>query len=168
MIDDTDVANNNSPDETLLQEYEEFILERARNDVDSYTTNEKVQVDLLRVLKELKAPLKTFKEVLDWASRAASTGYNFTRAQPTRATVLNSIYQRQNMKHLLPQTKKLQLPHSKKTIDVIYFDAKAVFASMLSCPVLNKDENFMFHNNDPFFPPPDLNTSLGYKATHEL
>jgi Plavaka transposase len=172
--DDTNVANNNSPDETLLQEYEEYILERARNDVDSYTTNEKVQVDLLRVLKELKAPLKTFKEVLDWASRAASAGYNFTRAQPSRATVLNRLYQRQNMKHLLPQTKKLQLPHCKKTIDVIYFDAKAVFASMLACPLLNKDENFMFHNNDPFSPPPnpcnyvgDLNTSLGYKATHE-
>ena len=43
LIDDTDFANNNSPDETLLKEYEESILERARYDVNSYTTNEKVQ-----------------------------------------------------------------------------------------------------------------------------
>jgi hypothetical protein len=41
LIGDTHVANNNSPDETLLQEYEEYILESARNDVDSYTPKEK-------------------------------------------------------------------------------------------------------------------------------
>ena len=47
------------------------------------------------------------------------------------------------MKGLLPKEKLLYLPYSKRTVSVIYFDAAQVFASLLSCPLLNRNENFM-------------------------
>jgi hypothetical protein len=175
--DEMDISNtmDNSPDESILQEYEEMLLSGMYgNNTSIYSTDEKVQLDLLQLLKKLKAPLKTFKEVLNWASRASSAGYCFTKKQPSRKAVLNRLYQKQSMKQLLPRVAQLRLPHSKQIVNVTYFDAKAVFTSMLSCPILNRDENFLFHSNNPFSPPPkngsfvgDINTSAGYKATYE-
>ena len=57
---------------------------------------------------------------------------------------------------------------------MIYFDAAQVFASLLSCPLLNRDENFMFHEDeDPFVAPSksgnigDINTGECYRKTYE-
>ena len=49
---------------------------------------------------------------------------------------------------------------------MIYFDARQVFASLLLCPMLNRDENYLFDSpaKDPFLVPfrstniGDLNT----------
>ena len=48
------------------------------------------------------------------------------------------------MKGLIPKEKQLYLQYSKRTVSMIYFDASQVFASLLSCPLLNRDEIFCF------------------------
>jgi hypothetical protein len=48
------------------------------------------------------------------------------------------------MKGLIPKEKHLYLPYSQRTVSMIYFDASQVFASLLSCPLLNRNENFCF------------------------
>ncbi len=58
---------------------------------------------------------------------------------------------------------------------MIYFDAREVFASLLSCPILNHDENFMFDSpaKDPFVEPTksshigDINTGRCHRKTYE-
>jgi Plavaka transposase len=57
---------------------------------------------------------------------------------------------------------------------MVYFDAAQVFASLLSCPLMNRDENFMFHEDkDPFVAPSkssnigDINTGECYRKTYE-
>ena len=58
------------------------------------------------------------------------------------------------MKGLIPKEKLLYLSYTKRTVSMIYFDASQVFASLLSCPFLNCDENFLFHEHkDPFVAP---------------
>ncbi len=56
---------------------------------------------------------------------------------------------------------------------MIYFDASQVFASLLSCPLLNRDENYLFHvHKDPFVEPSksgdigDINTGRCYRRTY--
>jgi hypothetical protein len=58
---------------------------------------------------------------------------------------------------------------------MIYFDAREVFASLLSCPLLNRDENYLFDSpeKDPFICPPkssiigDINTGQCYRKTYK-
>ena len=57
---------------------------------------------------------------------------------------------------------------------MVYFDASQVFASLLSCPLLNRDENFLFHaHSDPFVEPSkssdigDINTGRCYQRTYK-
>jgi hypothetical protein len=58
---------------------------------------------------------------------------------------------------------------------MIYFDAREAFASLLSCPLLNRDEKYLFDlpEKDPFTGPPkssiigDINTGQRYQKTHK-
>ncbi|KAI2513242.1 hypothetical protein MHU86_1280 [Fragilaria crotonensis] len=58
---------------------------------------------------------------------------------------------------------------------MIYFDAREVFASLLSCPTINQDKNFLFHGREgaPFAEPSrssnlgDIDTGRCYRRTHE-
>jgi hypothetical protein len=60
---------------------------------------------------------------------------------------------------------------------MVYFKASAVFTDLLSCPPLNRDENYIFHgdvnpDHSPFATPPknvigDINTGRSYHQTHK-
>ena len=162
-----------TPDESLLDMCND-LTDNHKNGKDTIgletlSLQEKLQVDLLRTLMRLKAPIKTFKEVLDWAKRANDAGFHFSAEHPSRERLLSNLKERHQMHTLKPKQKLLKLPHSQKTVNMVYFDAKSVFASLLTCPILNRDENFLFHGNSPFAPPPDvishigdINTSRGY------
>ena len=162
-----------TPDESLLDMYNDLIdnqnNEKDTIGLETLSLQEKLQVDLLRTLMRLKAPIKTFKEVLDWAKRANDAGFHFSAEHPSRERLLSNLKVRHHMHTLKPKQKFLKLPHSQKTVNMVYFDAKSVFASLLTCPILNRDENFLFHGNSPIAPPPDvvshigdINTSRGY------
>ena len=94
--------------------------------------------------------------------------------QPSRDKVIRNLYQRYNMNGLIPKERKLYLPYTKRTMSMIYFDASKVFASLLSCPTINQDKHFLFHDQkDPFAVPSktadvgDINTSRSYRKTHK-
>jgi hypothetical protein len=55
------------------------------------------------------------------------------------------------MKRPIPKEKKLYLPYKQRTLLMIFFDASEVFASLLSCPILNQDVNYHVEGTeDPF------------------
>ena len=51
------------------------------------------------------------------------------------------------MKEVNPKEKLLHLPYSKQIVSTVYFDAREVFTSLLSCPTMNQDENLSFHGS---------------------
>ena len=66
------------------------------------------------------------------------------------------------MNGLIPKEKQLYIPSSQRTVSVVYFDASEVFASLLSCPTLNQDENYLFDDaNDPFVAPSGKASHVG-------
>ncbi|KAI2512754.1 hypothetical protein MHU86_1542 [Fragilaria crotonensis] len=79
------------------------------------------------------------------------------------------------MKGLTPKEKLLYLPYSRRVVPMIYFDARQVFASLLSCPLLNRDENYLFDSpaKDPFVAPSksthigNINTGRCYRKTYD-
>jgi hypothetical protein len=120
----------------------------------------------------LNAPLTAFSQILKWAAQANDSAHVFrVDSQPFRKNVVQKLFCRYNMKGLLPKEKLL---YSKRTVSMIYFDASQVFASLLSCPLLNRDENFLFHEDkDPFVAPSkagdigDINTGECYRKAYE-
>ncbi|KAI2491591.1 hypothetical protein MHU86_22963 [Fragilaria crotonensis] len=143
-----------------------------------FSVEEKVQIDLLQTLKRLKAPMIAYDEVMKWAVRSCSEGHIF-RDMPitSRKTVMDKLRGRVGLDSLTPIVKELYLPYSNCHIEVVYFSAHAVFSSLLSCPDLNQDENYIFHdpNNhhlDPFAKPSgsvlgDINTGMSYLKTYD-
>jgi hypothetical protein len=148
------------PDGIILDLYEE--MQELRSNplgLDRFSGEEKVHIELLHLLKELKAPLKAFSGILNWAAKANGQGHIFhPDCQPSRHRVIHNLYCRYNMKGLIPKEKLFYLPYSRRIVPMIYFDAREVFASLLSCPLLNRDENYLFDSpeKDPFIGPPHI------------
>jgi hypothetical protein len=131
---------------------------------------------LLNLLKDLKAPLSAFQHILKWAAKANDNGHIFQGScQPSRETVTSMLFDRYNMNGLVPKEQKLYLPYSKRIVTMVYFDARQVFSSLLSCRSLNKDEHYMFHDQgDPFAAPDprtsvigDINSGRCYRETYK-
>ena len=167
---------DSGPDKSVLEVYEELLLLCTNPlDLDKFSQEEKIQIQLLQLLNDLKAPLNAFTAVLNWAAKANDCGYFFkVGGQPSREKMIQKLYARYNMKGLIPKEKELYLPYSKRTVSMVYFNASEVFASLLSCPTLNKDELYMFHDKqDPFAKPcvtsdiGDINTGRCYHKTYE-
>ena len=77
-------------------------------------------------------------------------------------------------KPLIAREKSLVLPGLGDTVKIIYHSAPAMIASLLSDANLMKNENLLFHNKDPFSPPPpshklrDINTGRCYRETWKV
>ena len=70
----------------------------------------------------------------------------------------------------------MYLSYSKHIVTMVYFDARQVFASLLSCRSLHKDKRFTFHeqSRDPFAVPDartsvigDINSGRCYRETYK-
>jgi hypothetical protein len=151
------------PDNSVFEIYEEFLRLQSNplSSLPKFSCEEKVHIELLQLLKDLKAPLSAFQYILNWAAKANANGHTFqVGCQPSREKVTKMLFNRYNMNGLVPKEKKLYLPYSKRIVTMVYFDARQVFASLLSCRSLNKDECFMFHEQGDPFAVPDARTSV--------
>jgi hypothetical protein len=173
--DDQDVSEE-GPDLSVLDLYLKLFQLRANPlGLARFSREEKVQIELLQLLRDLKCPLKAFTLVLKWAAKSNGSGHTFREGcQPTREKVITNLYERYNMNGLTPKEKKLYLPYTQRTVSMIFFDASEVFASLLSCPTLNQDENYFFDcAKDPFVAPQttsdvgDIHTGRCYRKTYE-
>ena len=164
------------PDESVLDLCLELFKLRRANPLGllRFSPEEKVQIELLDLLRKLHCPLKAFTVILKWAAKSNASGYVFREGfQPTREKVITKLYERYNMNGLIPKEKKLYLPHTQRTVSMIFFDAGEVFASLLSCPTLNQDKNYFFNEaKDPFVAPRaspdvgDIHTGRCYRKTY--
>ena len=82
------------PDGIILELYQEMQdLRSNRHGLDRFSREEKVHIELLHLLKELKAPLKGFSSILKWAGKANEVGHIFRpQCQPSRTRVIHNLY----------------------------------------------------------------------------
>ena len=176
-VDSVSNAETGKPDTSVLKLY--HLLSNLRSnplELARFSKEEQVYISLLQLLKEIKAPLNAFTRILTWAAKSNEDGHQFQLdGMPTREKIIQNLYIRYNMKGLIPKEELLYLPYTKRIVSMIYFDAKEVFASLLSCPTINQDENFLFHGREgaPFAEPlrssslGDIDTGRCYRKTHE-
>ena len=66
------------PDGIILDLYQEMQELRLNPlSLDRFSGKEKVHIELLHLVNELKAPLKTFSGILNWAAKATGQGHIF-------------------------------------------------------------------------------------------
>jgi hypothetical protein len=145
---DHDVLENEEDkcqaDHSVFDSYEKLLKLRSNPlGLERFSREERVQIELLQLLRDLKAPLKAFSVVLNWAAKSNASGHVFKEGyQPCREKVMRNLFEGYNMNGLIPKEKQLYLPNSQRTVSVVYLDASEVFTSLLSCPTLNTDECF--------------------------
>ena len=164
-------------DHSVFDLYEKMLKLRSNPlGLERFSCEEKVHIELLQLLRDLNCPLKAFSLVLNRAAKSNASGHVFKEGcQPTREKVMKNLNQRYNMNGLIPQEKLLYLPYSQRTVSMVFFDANEVFASLLSCPTLNQDENYLFNDaKDPFVAPSgtssqvgDINSCRSYRKTYK-
>ena len=114
-----------------------------------------------------------YDEVMKWAIRSCFRGHSFHHIPiSSRKTAMGKFHDRVDFEGLTTRLKQLYLPYSNCYVDVVYFSARAVFNSLLSCAELNRDENYISHDPDnpdvnPFAQPSglvlgDINTDKSY------
>ena len=104
------------PNRHLLDLYQE-IQELQPNPLclDRFSVEEKVHIELLNLLKELRAPMMAFSHILNRAAKGNDKGHLFkVNCQPSREKVVQNLYSRYNMRGLTPKEKLLvYLPYSR-------------------------------------------------------
>ena len=122
--------------------------------------------------------MKTYDEIMRWASRSCLQGYAF-RDVPNMSQkgVIDKLKLCVDVSSLQPAlVKQLYLPYSKCFVEVVYFSAHSIFGSFLSCTDLNRDHNYIFNDDNdpdcnPFIKPnglviSDVNTGASYLKTY--
>jgi hypothetical protein len=180
--DDQDVSESDKEecqaDHSVLDLYEELFKLRSNPfGLERFSREEKVQIELLQLLRDLNCPLKAFTLVLNWAAKSNASGHVFQEGcQPTCEKVMRTLNERYNMNGLIPKEKQLHLSYLQRTVSLVFFDASEVFALPLLCPTLNQDKNYFLLDDakDPFVAPlgtsshvGDINTGRCYRKTHK-
>ncbi len=107
-----------------------------------------MQLELLHILKSHRLPLNTFAPTLKFAVKLNSLGISLSDAPKRRRTNIAKLFRHYmyNIEALAPQQKACLLPIAQTSVNVVYFNARAVFASLLSCLNLNQDHKYMFRD----------------------
>ena len=97
-----------------------------------FSQEEKVQIELLDLLRKLHCPLKAFTIILKWAAKSNGSGHVFREGfQPTREKVIAKLYQRYHMNGLVPKEKKLYLPYTQRTVSMVFLCPRGVCITTL-------------------------------------
>ena len=126
------------------------------------------------LLRKTRAPLLTYEDIMEWhLKERKKIALHETHVNLTRQTVFDKLRQQYNMN---PQyfniVKRITLPSSKSTVNIICNHAGALVRSLLTDPWI-KNKDYLFFDNTPFQPPPpklvyiaDINTSLSHTVTY--
>ena len=107
--------------QTLLQYYKAMIDQNTdHHGSERFDANEKIQVELLVILKKTKAPLEAFETILNWAAKAAAADYRFVKPVPQRKKLLVSIFQNLGMNDFKPKEKEMKLPYCGQKVNTVF------------------------------------------------
>jgi hypothetical protein len=115
----------------------------------------KVNVELLNLLQRSGAPLNLFGKVKQWCRRSFLRGVDFLddRHLCSRAQVLLELETRFDCVGSKPIHREICLPGCGDSVTMVVHDFQEQLYSLLSDPDVMKDENLLFHNDDPFASP---------------
>lgn len=175
MLMDDDEEETMGVDTSILDNFNEY-REKAKGFITPIRKKYKDALELMAILRETKASLDTYDSIMDWHLKATGVlhqheGVGGKKEFVSRDILFKYLAQRYNMHQNYGMIETIVLPSSKASVKVIKNDAKLVLQSLLTDPRI-KANDYLFHGNDPFMPPPndnfigDLNTGKAYIHTY--
>ena len=118
----------------------------------TYTQSKQTEIYLLKLLTEIEAPLYAFQEIMKWARKAYTQGYQFLPRQKSYRTQIDKLEIWMGMDNQRPEEVEVSLPGTTadESIKVTRFDFRTQLFSLLDDPVLNREENLVINPEDPF------------------
>lgn len=132
-----------------------LMTQQQRNDLlpdVPVSIEDRAQVSLLSILKDIGAPLNAYSKIMDWAAECHNDGYRFPINYPSRENVLQRMFDEFDLNGIKPKIVTLTLENGGKA-EVAVFDFLQMVRSLLSDPELMKDENLVFENDALERPP---------------
>jgi hypothetical protein len=119
----------------------------------AYTTSQKYEAQLLKIIHSTGAPNGAFQSIMSWARSALSDGYDFLPSPLAYDRQIHHLEKLVGMQACRPTRVPVNLfrPDMEEDIlDVVVFDFPTMLASLFNCPVLNKLENLVVNPTDRF------------------
>ncbi len=119
-----------------------------------YTTPDKLNIELLKLLRDIKAPLYAFDKIMTLFSDAANNGHTVTPDFPKRATVMKTLFKRFGLNSLQPTVKTIPSPETPKAgvppkrYTIVLHEFIAMLYSLLNHPSVMNDKTMLFPNPD--------------------
>ena len=143
----------------LYEKHLRFLADESSNK-DKFahaTICQDASFQLLLLLKESGAPLHMCDKLLEWAKKCSVNGVfdNQCDGLLSRSSAVAELRKRTNLSKFKPKMSSVHLPNANTNVNVTTFDFQESLYSLLTCPHLNKDENYDFPvPNQPFKRPP--------------
>ena len=148
-----------------------------------FSVAEKRAIGLLGILKGAKAALSTYDAIMEWHHRDKGDinereGLKHVcnvDVYLSRKKILKSLSDRYFLTDKKAKTVTIKLPNSKALVQLTFHNARDCIESLLTDPRVT-DQDYLFHGNDPFAPPPEvkatsmigeLNTGQAYFAAYK-
>jgi hypothetical protein len=106
-----------------------------------HSAEELAQVELLKLLKDMRAPLYAYDTMMQWAANAVSKGHVFWHHFRSRDCLLEDLIERHKMEGLHPIIVPVLLG-SGVQVEVVAFNFKEMIWSLFSDPQLMQQKNF--------------------------
>jgi hypothetical protein len=140
-------------DTHLCDRFAEYITSGARS--IHTTAQELSQIELLNTLMQTKSsPLHLFDDINQWAYKWSQENVFITQSKQRKFVLPNLQKRLDALPQFGPTDIKVELPMAKKVLHLAVFPFLDGLYSLLTDPEVMLEKNLLFHNNDPFCPPP--------------
>jgi hypothetical protein len=129
------------------------VLQDVASFAHGYTSAQKHEAELLKLIHAMGAPNGAFESIMSWAKTALESGYDF---QPSPIAYHRQITQFEKLVGMTacrPSRVSVNMYRPdmvEDILDVVVFDFPTMLASLFNCPVLNKIENLVVNPHDRF------------------
>lgn len=105
----TTCSPSSLPDKSLQTQYDKFVFDGYSQ--MAFPSNHKTEVELLTILKDAKAPLYVYNQIMEWAHNATLSNEHIFKESPTsRKKVIDGLYTRYDMHGIKPRSIEVTLP----------------------------------------------------------
>ncbi len=178
--DEVEEDEETPANETLMEEWDDFTA--PGRFVAPLMQKEESGIRLLETLRAKHAPLDAYDSLFEWHlrengsinSRSGLKEASQRGEYVGRDALLRRLAPRYNMNGKEPMERTIRLPSSKEVVKIPCHTFEDALLQLLTDPRI-KDEDYCFHNDDPFAPPPpdmdyvaDANTGLAFEDTYKV
>ena len=121
-----------------------------------YTNEIRVENNLLKLVSDMNATNAAFKKIMEWAKDAFSTGYQFAPKTTNYRSQIMQMESYSNLKPIRSFNKPVIVPNCKENptdtslYQVVCCNFTSMLLSLLQDKNINKMENLVVNENDPF------------------